>query len=103
VFGGSLAPYAHAAAWLLWLSLEPCTLIFPWDTMLMAAGFLTLFLPTVPALPELTVSTLPYPSVSFIIRFFVSRPSSVSAASPGKARSGRGRTSSSTCSWVSCS
>ena len=73
VYGGPVAPYAHFGAWLLWLSLEPATLIFPWDTMLMEAGFLAMFLPTVQPLPHLSVSTLPYPSVSFIIRFLVLR------------------------------
>jgi hypothetical protein len=73
VYGGPLAPFAHFSAWLLWLSLEPAMLIFPWDTMLQEAGFLALFLPNVEPLPQLTSSSLPYPSVAFVFRFFVLR------------------------------
>jgi hypothetical protein len=73
VYGGPLAPAAHALDWILWLSLEPALLIFPWDTMLQEAGFLSLFLPGVAALPSLDASNLPYPSVAFVFRFFVLR------------------------------
>ncbi len=73
IYGGPLAPAAHVLAWMLWLSLEPASLIFPWDTMLQEAGFLCLFLPHVQALPALEASALPYPSVAFVFRFFVLR------------------------------
>jgi hypothetical protein len=73
VYGGELSPYAHGLAWLLWLSLEPALLIFPWDTMLQEAGFLALFLPRAEALPSLHASSLPYPAVAFLFRFFVLR------------------------------
>jgi hypothetical protein len=73
VYGGPLAPAAHVLDWILWLSLEPALLIFPWDTMLQEAGFLSLLLPNVEALPNLNVSTLPYPAVAFLFRFFVLR------------------------------
>jgi hypothetical protein len=73
VYGGPLAPWAHALGWLLWLSLEPAMLIFPWDTMLQEVGFLSLFLPGVEALPKLTAESLPYPAVAFMFRFLVLR------------------------------
>jgi Lipase maturation factor len=73
VYGGPYAFYAHALAWLLWLSLEPAVLIFPWDTMLQEAGFLALFLPAVEPLPDLQASALPWPSVAFLFRWFVLR------------------------------
>jgi hypothetical protein len=73
VYGGPYAPLAHALCWLLWLSIEPAALIFPWDTMLEEAGFLALFLPSVQALPNLETSALPWPSVAFMIRWFVIR------------------------------
>src|ERR1700712_30186 len=51
IYGGALGIWALALAWLLWLSLEPAALVFPWDTMLQEAGFLALFLPHVSTLP----------------------------------------------------
>jgi hypothetical protein len=73
VYGGPLAPWANAVAWLLWLSLEPAALVFPWDTMLQEVGFLTLFLPTGQLLPSFEASTLPFPAVAFMFRWFVLR------------------------------
>jgi hypothetical protein len=73
IYGGPYAFWAHLLAWALWLSLEPAALIFPWDTMLQEAGFLTLFLPAAQALPSLETSALPWPSVAFMFRWFVIR------------------------------
>lgn len=73
IYGGPLSPFAHIAGWLLWLSLEPALLIFPWDTMLQEVAFLSIFLPTAKALPSLEASTLPYPAVAFMFRFLVLR------------------------------
>ena len=73
LYGGPLSPWALALAWLLWLSIEPAMLIFPWDTMLQEAGFLALFLPTHPALPRWEASMLPDPTVAFMFRWFVIR------------------------------
>jgi hypothetical protein len=73
IYGGPWSFYALLVAWMLWLSLECRALIFPWDTMLQEAGFLILFVPTVPALPELHASALPLPSVAFVVRWFVLR------------------------------
>jgi hypothetical protein len=73
IYGGPLGPWASGLGWLLWLSIEPAALIFPWDTMLQEVGFLVLFLPTPDALPELTASTLPTPVVAFMMRWLVLR------------------------------
>ncbi len=73
VYGGPLAPWAHGLALLLWLSLEPAMLIYPWDTMLQEAGFLSLFLPAVQPLPALEALSAPNPTVAFMLRFFVLR------------------------------
>jgi hypothetical protein len=73
MYGGPIAPVANVLAWMLWLSLEPAGLIFPWDTMLQEAGFLCLFLPGTEPLPALTASALPWPSVAFLFRFFLLR------------------------------
>jgi hypothetical protein len=73
ILGGTPGYMALACAWLLWLSIEPAGCIFPWDTMLYELAFLVLFLPVVPFLPELAASTLPWPSVAFMFRWFVLR------------------------------
>jgi hypothetical protein len=73
IYGGPLSPWALALAWFLWLSIEPAMLIFPWDTMLQEVGFLALFLPTQPALPQWEASLLPNPTVAFMFRWFVIR------------------------------
>jgi hypothetical protein len=72
-YGGPAAPYALVLAWVLWLSIEPAALIFPWDTMLQEAGFLALFLPNVPALPEWSSAQLPDPTLAFMFRWLAIR------------------------------
>jgi len=72
-YGGPLSPYALFVCWLFWLSLEPRGLVFPWDTMLQEAGFLALFLPSTEPLPSLVATTLPLPSVAFMVRWLVIR------------------------------
>jgi hypothetical protein len=73
IYGGPFAPYALAVAAVLWLSLEPRGLIFPWDTMLQEAGFLLLFLPSTEPLPGLHATALPLPSVAFMVRWLLIR------------------------------
>ncbi len=73
MYGGAYATYALALAWMLWLSLEPRGLVFPWDTMLQEAGFLAIFLPATHALPSLEASALPLPTVAFMMRWLVLR------------------------------
>jgi hypothetical protein len=71
--GGPYAVYAQILAVVLWRSLEPAALIYPWDTMLMEAGFLTLFLPQIGVLPSIQALHAPYPSVVFMVQFLVLR------------------------------
>lgn len=73
IYGGPLGFYALVAAWMIALSLEPRGLMFPWDAMLLEVGFLALFLPTTEPLPSLHASTLPLPSVAFMMRWLVLR------------------------------
>lgn len=73
IMGGPLGYCALVLAWVLWLSIEPYGIMFPWDTMLQEMGFLVLFLPAVPLLPEITASALPLPSVAFMVRWLVLR------------------------------
>lgn len=73
IYGGPIGPWASALAFVLWLSIEPAALLFPWDTMLQEVGFLVLFLPTPEALPSLDASALPLPAVAFMFRWLVLR------------------------------
>jgi hypothetical protein len=73
IYGGPYAYYALLLGWILWLSLEPRGLLFPWDTMLQEAGFLILFVPMPEALPNWHSSALPLPSVAFMMRWLVIR------------------------------
>ena len=73
IYGGDVGYAALLLGWMLWLSLEPVGLIFPWDTLLQEVGFLVLFLPQVHALPDLHTTELPLPTVAFMMRWLVLR------------------------------
>lgn len=73
IYGGTLGFAGLVLGWMLWLSLEPFGLVFPWDTLLQEVGFLVLFLPATEPLPELTASALPLPTVAFMCRWLVLR------------------------------
>ncbi|MDD9971965.1 MAG: lipase maturation factor family protein [Myxococcales bacterium] len=75
VYGGPLTPWALALAWLLWLSIEPAALVFPWDAMLQEVGLLALFLPSqsLPALPQWEAAVLPNPTITFMFQWLVIR------------------------------
>ncbi len=73
MYGGDAGFVGLVIAWLLFLSLEPVGLVFPWDTLLLEAGFLALFLPQANALPDVTAAALPLPSVAFMWRFLIAR------------------------------
>jgi hypothetical protein len=73
VYGGPGSMFALAACWAIYLSLDVCALMFPWDCLLFEAGFLALFLPEVPALPNLHAEAVPLPIVAFAWRFLLVR------------------------------
>ncbi len=73
IVGGPFGAWGLLIGWMLWLSLEPRGLIFPWDTMLQEVGFLALFLPATHLLPDVRATELPLPSVAFMMRWFVLR------------------------------
>ncbi|RKY21060.1 MAG: hypothetical protein DRQ55_05620 [Planctomycetota bacterium] len=73
ICGGPLGWWGLLICWLCYLSLDVCGLWLPWDTMLLELGFLSLFLPTAQALPELAATELPLPSVAFMFRWLVIR------------------------------
>lgn len=73
LIGGPIGWVGLAIGWVLWLSVEPAGLIFPWDTMLQEAGFLVLFLPLGELLPSFDATHLPAPTVAFMFRWLVLR------------------------------
>lgn len=73
VYGGPGSLFAIFVCWALYLSLDACALMFPWDCLLLEAGLLALFLPTPPALPEVSVLALPLPMVAFMWRLLLVR------------------------------
>lgn len=73
VFGGALGGWGLLICWLCWLSLDVCGLWLPWDTLLMEVGFLSLFLPATHALPELTATAVPLPTVTFLFQWLLVR------------------------------
>jgi hypothetical protein len=73
VIGGVGSSWALLACWALYLSLDGCSLMFPWDCLLFEAGFLAIFLPEVPRLPVLVATELPLPIVSFAFRLLIIR------------------------------
>ncbi len=73
IYGGPLGWVGLFIAWLCALSLDVCAMMFPWDCMLLEAGFLALFLPSTEALPSLHAAELPLPLVAFTWRWLVAR------------------------------
>ncbi len=71
--GGTGSVWALLACWVIYLSLDGCTLMFPWDCLLLEAGFLSLFVPEPPALPLLASQSLPLPIVAFAWRLLLVR------------------------------
>jgi hypothetical protein len=72
-YGGPGSWFALFLCWSIYLSLDVCSLMFPWDCLLLEAGLLALFLPSVPALPQLELATLPLPIAAFAFRFLLIR------------------------------
>lgn len=74
VVGGPAAWFSAACCWVLWLSLHfPLRLNYPWDTVLLEAGFLCLFLPqTLPPL-RFAAAELPHPLIPFIFQLLIFR------------------------------
>ncbi len=73
IYGGTIGFIGLLAGWILWLSLEPLGLIFPWETLLQEVGFLVLFVPIAPPLPQIEASVLPLPTVAFMCRWLLLR------------------------------
>ncbi len=74
VIGGPHAPWALAVCYIVYLSLDRAmTLIYPWDAMLLEAGFWAAFLPATHVLPELGTVAAPLPPAAWAFRLLAFR------------------------------
>jgi len=74
IIGGAVSGWCLFVCWICFLSLDIALgLAYPWDSLLLEAGFLALFLPVVPTLPTVATSTLPLPIVAFAFHFLIFR------------------------------
>jgi len=74
VYGGPFSGPALLICWLVYLSFDLALgFTYPWDCLLLEAGFLGLFLPTLPTLPTVAVACLPLPIVAWSYRWLFFR------------------------------
>src|SRR5215813_9285334 len=73
-YGGPWSRMALVICWSVYLSFNlAIALTFPWDCLLLEAGFIAIFLPPAPALPELSAAAMPLPAVSWAYRWLIFR------------------------------
>lgn len=74
VWGGPFAGLALVACWVILLSHDASVdLSYPWECVLLEAGFLALLLPPLEALPSVAMSAAPLPAVAWAYRFLLFR------------------------------
>jgi hypothetical protein len=74
IVGGSATPLALLVCWLVYLSLDsPAGLVYPWDTVLLEAGFLALLLPSLHVLPDLSATAAAPPVVAWTFHWLLFR------------------------------
>ncbi|GAB3166940.1 lipase maturation factor family protein [Telluribacter humicola] len=74
MYGGPFAGLALLVCWLVYLSFDlPLSLSYPWDSVLLEAGFLALFLPELHHFPDVSVTVLPHPLVAWGFRLLMFR------------------------------
>lgn len=73
IAGGPWSPWALLICWLGYLSFDFCMSWYPWDTLLLEAGFLALFLPGTETLPSVAALALPLPAVMLSFHWLVIR------------------------------
>jgi hypothetical protein len=74
VIGGPHTPWAFVLCWLSYLSLDRAlTLIYPWDALLLEAGFWAAFLPATLLLPQLSSVTTPSAPAAWLFRLLAFR------------------------------
>src|SRR5262249_55486108 len=74
VCGGRWSRMVWVICWSVSLSLNlGFALTFRWDCLLLEGGFIAIFLPSAPALPELSGAAMPLPAVSWAYRWLIFR------------------------------
>lgn len=74
IYGGPAAWFCAFYCWAMWLSLQfSLRTVFPWETLLLEAGFLCLFLPATETLPRLVAAELPHPLIPFMFQLLIFR------------------------------
>ncbi|HEY0728279.1 MAG TPA: lipase maturation factor family protein [Pyrinomonadaceae bacterium] len=74
IVGGRVGWWGALCCWAIWLSLHfSLRLVYPWDTVLLEAGFLCLFAPAGALLPQLSATALPHPLLPFIFHLLLFR------------------------------
>jgi hypothetical protein len=74
VVGGPQTPWAFLACYAAFLSLDRAmTLIYPWDAMLLEAGFWAVFLPATHVLPDVATIAAPSAPVAWAFRLLAFR------------------------------
>mgnify|MGYP001627412191 CR=1 FL=1 len=74
IYGGIFTFPALLLCWMIYLSLDIAVgFTYPWDCVLLEVGFLALFLPQLHRLPEMGVSQIPHPVISWAYRLLLFR------------------------------
>ena len=74
IAGGPVGWWGALFCWAIWLSLHfSLRLVYPWDTVLLEAGFLCLFVPAGALLPHVAATALPHPLLPFIFHLLLFR------------------------------
>lgn len=75
IVGGPYTSIAFLLCWFLYLSFDLVAgLSYPWDSLLLEAGFLCVFLPSLNFIGDnFLISELPHPAISFLIRLLLFR------------------------------
>ncbi|MFZ6181460.1 lipase maturation factor family protein [Nannocystis pusilla] len=74
VAGGPHTPLAFFLCWALYLSLDRAVvLVYPWDSLLLEAGFWAMFLPALAWAPAVAASGAPMPALAWVFRLLLFR------------------------------
>jgi hypothetical protein len=74
IAGGPIGWWGALCCWAIWLSLHfSLRLVYPWDTVLLEAGFLCLFVPASALLPHVAATALPHPLLPFVFHLLLFR------------------------------
>lgn len=74
LYGGPYSPWAFAICYVTYLSLDRAVvLVYPWDSLLLEAGFWAMFLPPLAALPDSGLIAAPAPALAWVYRLLMFR------------------------------